>query len=62
MSLLLHKHFYARLGDRDDAINWLEKAYNEQCRYVAYISIDPDFDSLRDDLRFQALIHRIGLP
>jgi hypothetical protein len=51
---------YASLGDMDQAMNWLEKAYEE--RFNPSILLRPGFDPLRSDSRFQSLVHRIGLP
>ena len=51
---------YASLGDTDQAMTWLEKAYDE--RVNPGVLLRPGFDPLRSDSRFQDLIHRIGLP
>jgi TolB-like protein/Flp pilus assembly protein TadD len=51
---------YASLGDRDQAMNWLEKGYEE--RFNPGVLLRPGFDPLRSDSRFQNLVHRIGLP
>jgi tetratricopeptide (TPR) repeat protein len=51
---------YASLGDRDQAMNWLEKAYEE--RFNPGVLLRPGFDPLRSDPRFEDLVHRIGLP
>src|ERR1700735_3350589 len=51
---------YAALGDNDQAINWLEKGYEE--RFNPGVLLRPGLDPLRSDLRFQNLVHRIGLP
>jgi Flp pilus assembly protein TadD len=51
---------YVALGDRDQAMNWLEKAYQE--RSNPSVLLRPGFDPLRSDPRFQNLVHRIGLP
>jgi tetratricopeptide (TPR) repeat protein len=51
---------YAGLGDRDQSMAWLEKAYEE--RFNPSILVRPGFDSLRSDARFQDLWHRMGLP
>ena len=51
---------YADLGDADQAMRWLEKAYQE--RFNPSILMRPTFDPLRSDPRFQDLVHRIGLP
>jgi len=54
--------FYARLGQSDDAIKWLEKAYEERDFRVITISVSFEFDSLRNDPRFKDLVRRVGLP
>jgi tetratricopeptide (TPR) repeat protein len=51
---------YASLGDTDQAMNWLEKGYDE--RFNPGVLLRPGFDPLRSDSRFQNLVHRIGLP
>ncbi len=51
---------YVGLGDKDQAMAWLEKAYSE--RFNPSILLRPTFDPLRSDARFQDLVHRIGLP
>jgi TolB-like protein/DNA-binding winged helix-turn-helix (wHTH) protein/Flp pilus assembly protein TadD len=51
---------YASLGDTDQAMNWLEKGYEE--RFNPSVLLRPGFDPLRSDSRFQNLVHRIGLP
>jgi len=51
---------YVGLGENDQAMAWLEKAYSE--RFNPSILLRPAFDPLRSDPRFQNLVHRIGLP
>jgi tetratricopeptide (TPR) repeat protein len=51
---------YASLGDADQAMNWLEKAYEE--RFNPSVLLRPGFDPLRSDQRFEDLVRRIGLP
>jgi TolB-like protein/DNA-binding winged helix-turn-helix (wHTH) protein/Flp pilus assembly protein TadD len=51
---------YAALGDKDQAMNWLEKGYEE--RFNPGVLLRPAFDPLRSDARFENLVHRIGLP
>lgn len=53
---------YARLGDGERTLEWLEKSYQERFKYVIYLAGEPSFDFLRDDPRFQALLKKIGLP
>src|SRR5579862_7482228 len=50
---------YGSLGDNDQAMNWLEKGYEE--RFNPGVLLRPGFDPLRSDSRFQNLRHRIGL-
>ncbi len=52
---------YARLGDRDKAFTWLEKAYEEEEEGLTLLKVEPRFDNLRDDPRFQDLLRRVGL-
>ena len=51
---------YVSLGDTDQAMNWLEKGYEE--RFNPGVLLRPGFDPLRSDPRFQSLVHRVGLP
>ena len=51
---------YVGLGDHDQAMMWLNKAY--QARFNPSILMRPAFDPLRSDARFQDLLRRIGLP
>jgi TolB-like protein/tetratricopeptide (TPR) repeat protein len=48
------------LGNKDDAITWLEKAFDARQSHMLYIKQDAKFDPLRGDPRFEALIQRIG--
>jgi hypothetical protein len=51
---------YASMGDNDEAMHWLERAYEE--RFNPSILLRSGFDSLRSDPRFEELRRRIGLP
>ena len=53
---------YSGLGDKDQAFEWLEKAYEDHNYYPIYVTLDPRFDSLRSDPRFAELLRRMGLP
>jgi eukaryotic-like serine/threonine-protein kinase len=52
---------YAALGDKDQAMAALEKAYEERSWYVVLLAVDPKVDSLRSDPRFKQLVQRVGL-
>jgi hypothetical protein len=53
---------HAGLGENDRAIEYLERCYEEHSHWLLYLHLDPSLDSLRDDLRFQELLRRVGLP
>ena len=48
------------LGRYDDALDWLETAYEERSSWLVSARVDPTFDSVRDHPRFQSLINRVG--
>jgi Tfp pilus assembly protein PilF len=51
---------YVALGDQENALNWLEKAFEIRTDQITYIKTEPRFDSLRNQPRFQALIRGLG--
>ena len=51
---------YVGLGEKDEAIKWLERAYEEH--FNPSILVRPAFDPVRSDPRFQHFVRRIGLP
>ena len=53
---------YASLGDKDEAIRWLEKGYRERDAWLALLKVWPAFDPLRSDPRFQDLLKRMNFP
>jgi len=52
---------YAQLGEKSKALDSLEKAYGQRSLSMTELAIEPAFDSLRPDPRFQSLLHRTGL-
>ncbi len=53
---------YAGLGDRDNAMRLLSKAYEERSAEMPQLKIEPFFDNLRSDPRFQELVRRMNFP
>ena len=53
---------YAGLGQRDQAITWLERAYEEHDEWMVFANSYPGLDRLRVEPRFQALMHRMNFP
>lgn len=52
---------YMGLGEKNLAIEWLERAYDEKHYPIIGINADPAWDPLQGDPRFQALVCRMGL-
>jgi len=51
---------YLGLGDKDEAINWLERSYRDkEAAKISLLKVDPMLDSLRDDPRFEALVQKV---
>ena len=53
---------YARVGDKDQAFQWLEKAYQDRDGHLIALALEPAYDPLRSDPRYADLLRRIGLP
>ena len=65
-----HKHvssyhfaiIHAALGERDEALEWLEKSFLAREEALVWLKVDPRLDTLRTDARFIDLQRRVGLP
>jgi serine/threonine-protein kinase len=53
---------YLGLGENNQAIDWLEKAYEGRSPWLSWLKVDPIFDPLRFDPRFQALYKKMNFP
>jgi eukaryotic-like serine/threonine-protein kinase len=53
---------YIGLGEKNQAFIWLEKAYGSRPLRLIFLKVDPAYDSLRSDPRFDNLVRRIGIP
>jgi serine/threonine protein kinase/tetratricopeptide (TPR) repeat protein len=53
---------YAGLDDSERALLWLERAYEERSARMMFMRVDPAFDALRSDPKFQDLLRRARLP
>jgi TolB-like protein/lipoprotein NlpI len=52
---------YTRAGNKEKAINWLEKAYHARDNNMPYIGVDPIFEIVHSDSRFQDLLEKMNL-
>ncbi|MDQ3252946.1 MAG: protein kinase, partial [Acidobacteriota bacterium] len=53
---------YVGLGDKEAALESLERAYQAHHPQMQYLKVQPHHDVLRTDPRFQDLVRRVGLP
>ena len=53
---------YVGLGQKDEAITWLERAYEEHDQWMVYVAENPVLDPLHSEPRFQALLRRMNFP
>jgi len=52
---------YVRLGDKDKALRWLERAYSEHDDDMVCLKVDSVWDPLRSEPRFKELLRAVGL-
>lgn len=53
---------YAALHDKEQTLKWLQIAFDDRAVWMTYLAVDPVFDRVRPDERFQDLLRRVGLP
>ncbi|MBA3766140.1 MAG: protein kinase [Acidobacteria bacterium] len=53
---------YAKIGDKDHTLEWLNKAFEERAASLVYLNTDQQWDNFRQDPRFADLVRRVGLP
>ena len=54
---------HAWLGEPEEALAWLERSYEERDPVLAQVlGVDPTWDALRSDPRFQELLRKINWP
>lgn len=50
------------LGDAEESLAWLERAYRERDVHLLELGVEPKWDELRSHPRFRELVRAIGLP
>ena len=53
---------YVGLGDKEHALEQLNKAYEDRAGWIIDINVEPVFDPLRSDPRFAELVSRMKFP
>ena len=61
ISLWALASIHARLGETEEALDWLERAYEEHDSTLVWLKVHPRFDALRREPRFEALLARLRL-
>ncbi len=52
---------FVSLGDKEQAFHWLERSFQERSSWLAWAKVEPRFDVLRSDSRFNSLLKRMRL-
>ena len=52
---------YIALGEFDQALAWLERAFESRAESMALLGVDPKLDPIRSDPRFASLLSRMNL-
>jgi len=52
---------YASMGNREEALHWLEKGYEQHSNSMTTLRVEPTYDPLRRAAKFQELLRRVGL-
>ncbi len=50
------------LGENDEALEWLDRAYQDRNGYMPFLQVNPRLDPLRSDPHFQDLLRRMNFP
>ena len=53
---------HATLGNKEEALHWLDAAYRQRAEWMVLLKVDPCLDDLRPDPRFQDLMRRMNFP
>ena len=53
---------YAQMGETDLAFEWLDKAYQDHEVEMVWLKVEPPFDPLRSDPRWQEMLDKVGFP
>jgi len=53
---------YAGLGEKSKALDWLDRAYRQDTWSLMLLQVEPMYDNLRSEPRFQALVKKMRLP
>jgi tetratricopeptide (TPR) repeat protein len=52
---------YNGLDKRDETFLWLQRGFEQRDPKIVFLKVEPKWNNLRDDPRFQDLLRRVGL-
>jgi hypothetical protein len=52
---------FVQVGEKDQAFQWLDKAYEQRTKQLFFVIVDPLYDAVRADPRFAALLKKLKL-
>lgn len=61
VSAILFAGLYAALHERENALGWLDRSYESRARLLMWTRLDPAYDELHGDARFEALLGKMKL-
>jgi TolB-like protein/Tfp pilus assembly protein PilF len=53
---------YAQVGNREEALRYLERSYEEHAPWLVFLQNNPVFDFLHSEARYQTIVKKMGLP
>ena len=53
---------YAGLNDKDQALEWLERAYQERSSFMPLLKFETVLDNLHPDPRYKEMLKQMNLP
>ena len=54
--------YYSGIGQKEEALDWLERAYKSHDTELYFLKIEPMFKTLHGDPRYEELLRKIGFP
>ena len=54
--------YYSGIGQKEEALDWLERAYDSHDSELSWLKTEPMFKILHGDPRYEELLRKIGFP
>ena len=53
---------YAAMGEADQCFYWLDKSYQKHDVELYWLKVEPPFEIIRNDPRYQVMLDKVGFP